>query len=503
MASLTKKRSAETLWTALLFAAIFLFFLNFFFRVHPIMIFDTDDWVLGFLQRDALPQWGAWNPAKVLPEVLMPLVTLFGAFGIDPFLQDHFLSVSFSYALTVSLFVTALMALLYFQMRKGPGRLALLAYFLLCHFWIYRTAPSSNLHMLYSGNATCYFNYVVPNLLNCILVLWLLRMSKTSSGECPAGYSPIQDGFLRLPVWQQGLFVLLAYFAVFSNVWASIILAVYLGAASLFDGIRMIRDQHFSLAGYLKGHLLPAGVLLLWAVQQIFELSGGRASSISGGPFWQAVLNCLYSCLVLVRSFNKGFLISAILILLAGLILALIHKEKGTLYKLALLATSLVVGGIYLVLSCAKVGVGYLSRPDVHYGCFFFGMLMLLICADVVFRRLPPFKTVVPLLLVIVLCNCNTYFRTYQDSITGGYSPAACMRFCNDVMQQFLDAEEMGSDRLSLVVPLFDSPGNWPISANAGYRFSNYFYKLGITEKKIEVTQLDPRNEKNIELNLW
>lgn len=497
-----KKCGMERWKTALVLIAVFLFFLLFFFKLHPIMIFDTDDWLYAYAQRTALLQWKGWNPAKILPETLQPLVTLVGAFGFDLFLKDHFLSISFSYALVVSLAVTSMAGMLYIQLRKGSGRVMLLAYFLLCHFWIYRTQAAGNLHMLYSPNATCFFNYVIPNLLNCTLVLWLMKMSSETPKEPAAGYSPLQDAFLQLLAWQKGLFILLVYFAVFSNLWASIILAVYVGAVSLFDGVRMIRDRRFSLMAYLKGHLLPAGILLLWAVQQVYELNGVRAETVGGGPFWPGVLDSLRACVALALSCTRRFLLCSALILLAGLALAVFYKEKETLYRLGLLATSFCVSGLYLVLSCARTGSGYLSRPDVHYVCFFFGMLMLLACLDVILRKLPPVKTLMPLFLVIVLCHCNTSARTYQDSIMGNYSPAACMRFCRDVEQQFLDAQERGEERIVLVVPEFGDEDNWPIARNAGPRFSAYFYKMGITEKEIEVIELDPQPEKNLELRL-
>lgn len=490
-----KKSGMEKLKSALLIAAIFLFFVIFFFKIHPIMIFDTDDWVNSCFQRSALFWWGAWHPTKVLPEILMPLTSLFGAFGIDLLLHDHFVSISLAYALVVSLFITSVFGLLYSLLKKTKSNTVLLGYYLLCHFWIYRTSENNNLHILYSGNATCYFNYVIPGLINCIVVLWLMHL-QVSHGD-------LQKGFLACTPAQQGAFVLLTYLSIFSNIWGSITLAVYVGAVSLFDGIREIREKRFSLPGYLKAHLFECGILLLWAVQQIFEINGGQANHTDPGPFFPNVLSALYRCVVIYRSFNPYFRASAILILLLGILLAIVYKERDTLRKLAMLFTTLLVIGLYMVLSCARVCVGYIARPDAQYGCFFFGMMILLLCAETILRHLPPVRALVPLMLVIVLCNTNTGVRTFREANMGGFPPDACMRFCRDVEQQFMDAQEMGSDRLSLVVPRFDSVDNWPIARYATYYFSDYFYKMGLTEKQIEVTQLDPQDQKNIDLRIW
>lgn len=53
--------------------AIFAFLFVFFARVHPLMLFDTDDWQYISYSRHAVPIWGDWNPTRVFPETVMPL----------------------------------------------------------------------------------------------------------------------------------------------------------------------------------------------------------------------------------------------------------------------------------------------------------------------------------------------------------------------------------------------------------------------------------------------
>ena len=64
-----KDKYMEALWCL----AVFAFFYIWFSRIHPLVVYDGDDWSYIAFARRATPVWGAWNPAKVFPEVLMPL----------------------------------------------------------------------------------------------------------------------------------------------------------------------------------------------------------------------------------------------------------------------------------------------------------------------------------------------------------------------------------------------------------------------------------------------
>lgn len=491
-----KKLTREKIGVFLSLLAVSLFFVLFFFKIHPLVLFDLDDFIVAGAQRDAFIVWAGWNPARVLAETLGPLVTLVSAFGIDFFLQDHFLSVSLGYAITVSLFITGMCWMLLRCLAKGRTRFVLLAYFLICHFWVFRTAESENTYMLFSGNLTCYFYYVIPNLLNCALVLWLVEMQQA--------HGSIREGFAACSYAKKSLFVLLIYFGVFSNIWSSIILGVYVGAIGLFDGIRRIREKRFSLPGYLKDHLVEEAILILWAIEQVYELSGARAASLDPGPYWPSFWNTVQVALAVLRSFNALFLKSALVIFVLGAALAVRHKEWGFFRKLLFLATAFLVEGLYMLFSCARVSGGYLARPDVNYGCFFYAMLVLLLCFEVIFRHLPSAATLLPLLLAIAVCNCNTNERTYRESTTGGYAPEACMRFCNDILEQMQEADREGRMTIKLVVPYFPAAqDNWPVAYNAMPRYTQYFYKMGLIEKPVVVTQFEVTSEKNAELGLY
>ena len=63
-----EKRLQKPLYAAF-FLSIFFFLFFWFFRLHPLIPFNGDDWTYLAYARLATPIWGDWNPAKVFPEI--------------------------------------------------------------------------------------------------------------------------------------------------------------------------------------------------------------------------------------------------------------------------------------------------------------------------------------------------------------------------------------------------------------------------------------------------
>ena len=99
------------------YSVVFSFLFLFFAKIHPIMIFDSDDWGVAMFRRRALPLWGIWNPARILPEVLMPVCSSIGAHILYPLLGDFSWSTTLVYAAVVSGFIV-----MYLYVMKGVKR---------------------------------------------------------------------------------------------------------------------------------------------------------------------------------------------------------------------------------------------------------------------------------------------------------------------------------------------------------------------------------------------
>ncbi len=95
-------------------AGIFVFSFIFFSYIHPIVLFDGDDWTYIALFRKPFPIWGQWNPIRVLPETFLPLVGFVSAYFTNFFVHDYIYSIT----LTMAIFLAFLLVCTYIVFVK-------------------------------------------------------------------------------------------------------------------------------------------------------------------------------------------------------------------------------------------------------------------------------------------------------------------------------------------------------------------------------------------------
>lgn len=474
--------------SGLFFGMIFLFFVIFFTTIHPIILFDMDDWYYAFIHRAAIPLWKYWNPIRMFAEVFMPIVSMIGAYVFHPLIGDFLVSLTYSYAITVSSVFTVLLYMLYRHFKGRQYCLVLITFFIICHFWIFRTANEGNHYMLGTNDACTYFFYVIPNLLNCILVLWMWEADLNS--------------FIRKSYIQKALFVFLVYIAIFSNLWSGAITASYIGSVLLMD-FPTIFNKASDIKTYCKNHTLEFAVLFVWFISQIYELNGGRASSLAVDySYIDSLTLTLKALKELATRLNSVFALCIIAIILSGTV-AIMSRQKQAIKTIVTMSVSFFIMMAYLIVSCAKAGYGYIYRPDVIYGCFFFGMMIVLHCAHQIIRTIPPVYPLVPVILLIALVDCNTEGKTFREANLLQLSPQVCADVGNDIIKQLSDADKEGKKEVEIYVPQFEatSNDNWPIALYAADRMSAMLYKMGITDTRITATFV-PVESKNIELRI-
>ncbi|MBR5635583.1 MAG: hypothetical protein IKW81_01465 [Pseudobutyrivibrio sp.] len=85
----------------------FVCLLMFFTCIAPLTVYDTDDWLYIHEFRKPIPLWNAWNPTKVFLETAMPVVSYFGAWVLNPILNNYFHSLTWTHAIFASIVITA------------------------------------------------------------------------------------------------------------------------------------------------------------------------------------------------------------------------------------------------------------------------------------------------------------------------------------------------------------------------------------------------------------
>lgn len=473
--------------------SIFLFFLFFYTVSHPILPSDMDDWAYMYPRRLAVPIWKAWNPIRVFAEVAMPAVSVFSSIVFMPVTGNIFSAMMIGYALCMA---TAMTALLYgfccVLQRNQYSILQILfwtGFLLLSHFWIFRTQYQGNDYMLHTSDACTYFFYVIPNLLNVTAVLWLEADPDLGSLHSSGSYL------------KKSLFLLLAYFCIFSNIWAGMILAAYTGSIMIFHIFSAIREKK-SVQTLFSENSLYLLLIAIWLVSQVFELNGMRANEILGEQNYAgSIIETLNLVPGILKAMNRRYAFTIGVLFTGGIAALLCTKDRTTLKTVCIWSLASVFGSLYLLLSCSKAGPDYIRRPDVFYGLFFFCSVIVILAGGAMIRKIPFIKLFLPIVLVIILSDCSSPGRTWKECNGHGISPRIVNNINNDIVRQLKEAEQNGLDSTEIFVPDFEVEENGLYHIKATEIVGETMWKLGVLERNIIVDRIVPSKDKNILLH--
>lgn len=302
---LEKSRMKDNIWKYAYFSVIFIFFFIFFSKLHPLVPYDGDDWrYLGFA-REAIPLWKDWNPTRVLPEILMPLMGYVAAYLIFPVNGDYIHAVTISSSLFLSFFITVYLWMFsrYLHERFSiglEGNLEATTLFITFHFLIFSYKINPIPYLFGMINLTCVFYYLIPALVNNSVVFYLLLKSKIfNSNEKPHK-------------WISGFFILSIYLSIFSNLFQSIILASYVVSILLFR----LPWKTISLSTtkkYILDNRFFVGIFVLWLISLLYEANGGRAHSVGNPIHNLPIKETILYAWGTIKHFNISLLFLALL----------------------------------------------------------------------------------------------------------------------------------------------------------------------------------------------
>ena len=163
---------------------------------------------------------------------------------------------------------------------------------------------------------------------------------------------------------------------------------------------------------------------------------------------------------------------------------------------------SFVIASVYLMILCGVADPEYLARNDVKIGLFFFILLAIVMMfgwaiANSGDGRL---QLVLPILLFILAAQSLNYCKPFMDYNREGLSWEDELRVDEDLMEQFLDADEAGLEEFELHVLVNEKTvDNWPYPSYAGDLIGDALFRHGVMTRPIKaVTVFD--EEKNKEL---
>lgn len=484
-----KKLSKEKFAPIVIGIVAFVIMLWFFLVCHPIIPIDTDDWDLLCANRNIFPQWHGWNPIKVFPELMQSVAADIAGLVVYPvFGLGYFQSYAVSNAIIISGFIAIyfyLFAKLLVSKYQMSWKMCTLfsSLFMILHFVFLRSAGVDNRYLFYDLNMTCYYNYMLPNIINAICVLWLLREDV------------FEDFKEKEQFGKKLLFVIILYFTIFSSIFSNIMLASLAGSKLLIGLINGIKGKQFKLLEFIKGYLGWLIVLILWAVTQIFEVNGARAASLEGRDFKQNLIDSLKGIMVVRSEINSRFVWFVKAVVGVTIVLMIVYRKKKPLAdeKLWTIVVAFFVNAVYLILLCSKAGSTYITRVGVFFGIAFWGLILLMYLMKYCCENLSWMKLVCGFAGVILLFSINTrQGNTFMEGNLLNAREDEVLAIDNAIMNQVVDADKAGLETMKLYVPWYDHPDNFPIATYGGERITNTLYVHGVVSRFISVDEVVP-----------
>ena len=432
-------------------------FIFFFGQIHPLVPFDTDDWMNLSIRRPLYPSLNWWNPTKVFPENLEPAVAIFAARFISPIMGDYVYALILANAIVVSLFITCYLyfvhKLLNDKFRLSPlNNFCIMVLFVLLHFLLLKTKETGNDYLLYAEDCNCYYHYIIPNLFCSCLVLWLMRHESLD-----------WKNYI-----QTTIIILITYLALCSNLYSTVILIAYIGAKLLYDLFECNKKESRWLVIYIKQHAYGIIVIFLWLIVQLIEINGIRANAYGhvNDPLAEMVMSTIKSSFAV--QFNIGVVFFAALTFLSAKILdytsgrhSILHIGKRQI--VILLAT--ILSFFYLVLLSSKVKPENMQKGEVIFSYAFFILLLLILSMGYLFSRIKVLRYFLPLLILLVTFNIRNVRSTFLGvQCLWGTSEYECIAYDRNFIDQARHAEALGQDTVTILVPKFDLKDNWPLA---------------------------------------
>ena len=495
-----RRRATAERW---LFAlAVFLVMAAFFTLLHPVPIMDGDDVIYTVVSRKAVPRPGAWNPTRMMPELLMGLcgnlAGLAAAAGLGSFIDCQVAVLAVMLSAFIAGYAAAFRRLL--EKRLGMGRFSavgLTLLFLLMHFLIFRTQESGNLYMFFSYDACCVFYYTISALFCCTLVL--LDIAEPFGRLVRPGASAARTGFLALAL----------YCAVFSNLHGSVILAAWFFLRIVREALGR-KGTPGALKTALKENSAAALFLLFWVMALLLEATGGRAASTGGvdvgssfthglGQAFAAFAGLLGGCSLFFRLLLGG--LAAL-----GVLLTVLRPEKGRNRRFAGELQEAAVPGVlslvFILLLCAASDASYAGRPQVMFPVFFALFLLMADAEACAIRRWPGAAALLPLAVVFCFSMTNTRMLTFADSNPLFIDGHTALAVQNCIYGQIIDAARAGKSEVTVLVPQSgETVSNWPHDGTIAEPMVKFFLKYGLIDHDITV-QIVPSAEVNRQFHI-
>lgn len=468
----------------IVFVGIFIFYIK-----HPLYVFNVDDWTYISYKRLPIPDWRFWNPTRIFPEVIFPIISKIGVFAIYPFMGDYIESIALAFAFSVAVFIIVYFAMAAFLIDKMFSLnithwTLVFVIFVIYHFINDGNGEKLVQYILYGLTLTNTVYYILSSLINAALVLYLMQYDKPLKFELS---------------WKLLLVAIWVYFAINSNMYSSIILISYTLTRIIYelsDFLKIKKEERkLLLRNFFHEYYMLVVILAIYAISLVMEAKGGRSDSLSSGGI-ELFLTCSYFAESIVHL--TIWLLPLLLVIGGALIILKINQNqsKDAIIDIAYKKMSFICGlssfisVVFLILLSSKVTPSYIKSPKILFSWLFWVLLWALFSLCYLVKRIKQIMYTLPVALLImcyiILCSNSVYVSSYDD--TEYISNDNVKKIDNYIIKEAQSADAQGIDYVEVKVPVFNEKGNWPLNTEwGGERIATSLYKHGLTKNYVEI----------------
>lgn len=475
----------ETPLKWLLFIFVFVVITVFFTAIHPLTIISGDDWINLSSGRQSYPQWGSFNPIKVVPEVSFPLFGNIASSIIMPLGFTFLESVAYITAILVASLIVFFLYQVYMLLREKMNFSAyvsslLVIFYLLCLFGMFRTLNNNNSpYLLWEQNITCYYHYIVPALINGSLAIYFLRKGAHA-------LRVVSENWVAA-----GMLVFAIYLCVFSNIFASVFLAVLCGVMLLLGLI----SRRYKIIETIKVYPFHVVTLVMWVISAEFEMNGGRAERMAKDHLnISGTINAFVSLLKL--SERTFLVVMAVGVIFGAVYLLKSSDEKSKIngrYVFWVCILSGLITTVALILVCAKASTNYATRPVAMWGAFMYLIIVASIGIGYLITVFKPVNYIVPIVVLCLVNKTTDQNHSLRESHNGNVPFAVANAISQNMIDQVKTAVNANQRTMELHVPKGDDNDNWPFPVTRGKAISETLKSNGLIPRNIEIKILPDR----------
>ena len=469
-------------WLTIVQCFIFLLLLVFYIKICPLVMYDADDWIYFSQPRIPLPIWHGWNPSRVLPETLQPIVGYFSVYIIYPLVGNYVKSITVGAALCFSFFITLLCYCVnrFLTERLNVGfktSMYLEVIFLALCFMIFRNRGTSR-YLFYAASLNCTFFYTISGIMNAITILIMMR------------YSNFEVTFREWSISKKSIFVILVYLSVFSNLFHSGMIAVYCFICIMYEIRIKLKNHEKVFNGLLRGNTVRISIMITWVVAVVFELSGGRANRVDDGQF--KLLASFQQLKAMLLAVSRPFVImSGILVVIVFVSMINRHFHKGFWNEdesyVLLLIMNIFLITVYLLVLCSKVL--YMSRIEASWAIWFYMIMIDVVCLADIIKLFPRISSALPAMIIIVVLFAIYPDGRFMISTLNGTDYSACVKQDYMIINPIIEADKNMCEKVTVTIPDHSAEAEHSLlSDDLGQCVADAMYNHGLIRNRMKVT---------------